>query len=573
VGDQQFVGQMGFPYLLAHGMGVPVNDASTQLKIPKAGTYHVWARTKNWVPGAWEAPGRFYIAVNDRQLANQLGKNTGWNWEYAGEIKLQKGEATISLKDITGFEGRCDAIFLSTNKNENLPLDLQELKVWRAKHSINKDSKKQVEKFDLVVVGGGIAGCAAAIAAAEQGLKVALVHDRPLLGGNASSEIRVHTLGIYGRFERILKMIDTEHYPNGSAEAINDQNKRTENMAKFKNIYLFLNYRAFASNGTSEKINSVDARHTSSGNIIRFEAPLFADCTGDGWIGYWAGAEYNYGREVATQYNENWDKYGSLWSPEKADNFVMGSSILWNSENAGTKVDFPKVPWALNVAINFAAKSGDWQWEFTKNELSQINDAESIRDHLFRAIYGSFYNYKYPNEDTKVFVAGKLKPVSSVKSQNRDSLQLKWVAYLLGKRESRRLVGDYFYTFNDVRNKTQFEDAVVYETRAVDVHYQENLLNSSMPDFLSEAMFYNTKMYSIPYRCFYSKNISNLFMAGRNFSCSHIGLGGPRVMNTTGQMGAAVGLAAAICKKHWVSPRVVYTNYLKEYLSLIEAQK
>jgi len=132
--------------------------------------------------------------------------------------------------------------------------------------------------------------------------------------------------------------------------------------------------------------------------------------------------------------SENWDKYGSLWSPEKADNFVMGSSILWNSENAGTKVDFPKVPWALNVAINFAAKSGDWQWEFTKNELSQINDAESIRDHLFRAIYGSFYNYKYPNEDTKVFVAGKLKPVSSVKSQNRDSLQLKWVAYLLGKR-------------------------------------------------------------------------------------------------------------------------------------------
>lgn len=222
MGDQQFVGQMGSPYLLAHGMGVPVNDASTQLKIPKAGTYHVWARTKNWVPGAWEAPGRFYIAVNDRQLANQLGKNTGWNWEYAGEIKLQKGEATISLKDITGFEGRCDAIFLSTNKNENLPLDLQELKVWRAKHSINKDSKKQVEKFDLVVVGGGIAGCAAAIAAAEQGLKVALVHDRPLLGGNASSEIRVHTLGIYGRFERILKMIDTEHYPNGPAEAIND---------------------------------------------------------------------------------------------------------------------------------------------------------------------------------------------------------------------------------------------------------------------------------------------------------------------------------------------------------------
>jgi hypothetical protein len=124
-----------------------------------------------------------------------------------------------------------------------------------------------------------------------------------------------------------------------------------------------------------------------------------------------------------------------------------------------------------------------------------------------------------------------------------------------------------------VRNATQFEDAVVFETRAVDVHYQENLLHSDMPDFLSEAMFYKTDMYSIPYRSLYSKNISNLFMAGRNFSCTHIGLGGPRVMNTTGQMGAAVGLAAALCKKHQVTPREIYKTYLKEYLNLIESQK
>jgi hypothetical protein len=571
--DQQFVEQMGSPYLLAHGMGIPVPDASTRISIPKSGKYYVWVRTKNWAPGNWEAPGRFYVSIDGNQLENQLGKNTGWNWEYAGETELKKGQRTLSLHDLTGFAGRCDALFLSTKKNEKLPHNLQELKAWRDKKTGKKHSKPQTEKFDLVVVGGGIAGCAASIAAAEQGLKVALIHDRPLLGGNASSEIRVHTLGIFGKFERIIKMIDTEHYPNGSAEADKDQKKRTENMARYQNISQFLNYRAFATNTIQEKISSVDARHTSTGKIIRFEAPLFVDCTGDGWIGYWAGAEYNYGREASSEYNESWDAHGLLWSPETADNFVMGSSVLWNSENAGKKVDFPKVPWAADVANNYAEKNGEWQWEFTKNELSQIDDAEAIRDHLFRAIYGSFYNYKYPNEQTKTFVRGKLKPISSDKVTERDSLRLKWVAYQLGKRESRRLVGDYMYTFNDVRNTTQFEDAVVFETRAVDVHYQENLLHSAMPDFLSEAMFYKTKMYSIPYRCFYSKNISNLFMAGRNFSCTHIGLGGPRVMNTTGQMGAAVGLAAAICIKHNVNPRDVYKSFLNEYLRLIESQK
>jgi hypothetical protein len=143
----------------------------------------------------------------------------------------------------------------------------------------------------------------------------------------------------------------------------------------------------------------------------------------------------------------------------------------------------------------------------------------------------------------------------------------------LGKRESRRLVGDHIFTFNDARDTTKFEDAVVFEKRAVDVHYQINLLDQDDPDFISEAMFYKTGQYSIPYRSLYSKNISNLFMAGRNFSCSHIGLGGPRVMRTTGQMGAAVGLAASICKKHSVNPRDVYISYLDEYLELIEKQK
>ncbi len=572
--DPQFVEQMGSPYLLAHGMGVPVKDASTEISVKKAGKYKVWVRTKNWVPGNWEAPGRFCLWVDGKRMERELGKNPGWNWEYAGNAELAKGNRKITLQDLTGFEGRCDAIYFSSIENEKLPTDPIALKLWRSEKSGDSFVPQKVQNYDLVVVGGGIAGCAAAIAAAEQGMNVALIHDRPVLGGNASSEIRVHTLGIYGKFERILKMIDTEHYPNGSAEAFKEDEKRMANVKKYRNINLFLNFRAFAANADNNKITSVDARQTSSGETIRFEAPYFADCTGDGWIGYWAGAEFSYGREASSKYGEQWEEHGLLWSPEKSDNFVMGSSVLWGSENAGKPVVFPEVPWAMDVAKDYAEANGEWQWEYSNNDLSQIEDAETIRDHMFRAIYGSFYNFKHQSTQSKFADEGVYSTLdNSVRQQKADSLQLKWVSYLVGKRESRRLVGDHVYTFNDVRDERQFEDSVVFEKRVVDVHYQVNLLDEEKPDFISEAMFYRTKPYIIPYRSLYSKNISNLFMAGRNFSCSHIGLGGPRVMLTTGQMGAAVGLAASVCKKYQANPREVYQSHLKEYLNLIESQK
>ncbi len=572
--DPQFVEQMGSPYLLAHGMGIPVKDAKTEINVETAGLYHVWVRTKNWAPGNWEAPGRFLISIDGKNLANELGRNAGWNWEYAGKIQLSKGGKKLALKDLTGFEGRCDAIYLTQKENEKLPTQMEELKKWRLAKTGTSEIPKNTVKYDLVVVGGGIAGTAASIAAAEQGMKVALIHDRPVLGGNASGEIRVHTLGIYGKFERILKMLDTEHYPNGSADALKEDVRRMENVRKYKNIELFLNYRAYAASAENSKITAVDARHTSSGEQIRFVAPLFVDCTGDGWIGYWVGAEYSYGREAASTYGESWDAHGVLWSPETPDNFVMGSSVLWGSENAGKRVTFPEVPWAMDVARNHSGANGEWYWEFSSNDLSQIDDAETIRDHMFRAIYGSFYNFKNQtaqNLSTDKEMVGNVD--TRLKQQKADSLQLKWVSYLLGKRESRRLVGDHIFTFNDAKDTTTFEDAVVFEKREVDVHFQINLLDQDDPNFISEAMFYKTGLYDIPYRSLYSKNISNLFMAGRNFSCSHIGLGGPRVMRTTGQMGAAVGLAASVCKKYNVNPRDVYKSHLSEYLELIEKQK
>lgn len=551
--DPQFVEQVGSPYLMAHGMGKIVDDAVTKINFKESGNFHVWVRTMNWAIGDWEAPGRFKLKINDVTLKTELGLRSGWGWEYAGEVNIDAIQAVdLALLDQTGFNGRCDAIYFSTQKVPP-PSSSKKLKTWRKSVLAEPNVPETIKNYDLVVVGGGIAGCAASIAAAEQGLKVALIHDRPVLGGNASSEIRVHTLGIYGHYERILKMLDTEHYPNGSFKAKIDQEKRDKNVKSFDNIDLFLNWRAYDTKAEQNTIKYVDARQTKTGERIRFTAPNFVDSTGDGWIGFWAGAEFTYGRESVEKYGEDWDKWGELWSPKQADNSVMGSSVLYQSKKGDKKETFPDVPWAKPTAKNHSAINGEWYWEFSRNDLHQIHDAEEIRDHMLKAIYGSFFNAK---QETK-----------------NDSIALDWVSYLVGKRESRRLVGDHIFTFKDVTEQRKFPDAVVMENREIDVHFQQNLTDAEKPDFLSKALFYETPMYYIPYRSLYSKNINNLFMAGRNFSCSHVGLGGPRVMLTTGQMGAAVGLAASLCKKYNVGPRAIYQGYLDEYLALIESQK
>lgn len=564
--DQQFAFQMGSPYLLAHGMGKPVANATTNVDFQKKGKYHVWVRTMNWAPGNWKAPGRFKLIINGQSIKEELGTQTGWGWQYAGEVKIKKSTVFLELEDLTGFEGRCDAIYFSTAKNTP-PDNKQLLDKWR----IQQKKKEEISSlhYDFVVIGGGTAGCAAAIAAAEKGLKVALIHDRPLLGGNASAEIRVHTLGQYGFFERIIKMIDTEHYPNGSDESIAENVKRMMNIGSYDNIQTFLNWQAVDVVVNDKTIQNVLARNTETNKQIRFEAPVFADCTGDAWIGYWAGAECMYGRESKMQYGEHADNPAGfrfdfnkslnhswsadndiVWSPEVPDGRVMGASLLWNSSKQPTSSIFPEVPWAMEVAKNHEAINGEWYWEYSNDLLSQIDDAEAIRDHMFKAIYGSFYNAKRHSENKNI--------------------ALKWVSYLLGKRESRRLIGDYIYTFNDVRNKVQLEDAVVFETRSVDVHHQQLLIDSTKPDFLSDAIYYKAS-YSIPYRSLYSRDIKNLFMAGRNFSCSHIGLGGPRVMKTTAQMGCVVGYAASLCVSKGVNPRDIYLTYLSQLMEYIKS--
>lgn len=556
--DQQFTEQMGSAYLLAHGLGKPVEDAETSVTIKQKGIYFIWVRTMNWAPGPWDAPGVFQIAVNDKVHKAKLGTQKGWAWQSAGMEGLEAGTAKIRLIDLTGFDGRCDAILLTTDENYQPPNNPRSLKNWREKmRTKNPELRHKVEKqhFDLVVTGGGIAGCAAALAAAEKGLRVALIHDRPVFGGNASEEIRVHMEGIPAQARHILEKIDTYHWPNGSAESIPDTRVRDSVMQNTPGIILFNPYRAHGVIMKGNRIKSVKAVHLSNGKRVILSAPNFVDCTGDGWIGYWAGAKYRYGRESREEFNENWEKHGELWSPEEPDQRVMGSSLLWNSSPSSDTLPFPEVPWAMDAAGSHAAVAGTWNWEYISDTLHQIEDAEWIRDFMLKAIYGSFYN--------------------AIQQEQYADYRLDFVGYLSGKRESRRLEGDYIYTFEDVRECRRFKDEVVEESRPVDVHYQQFLKNPNKPPFLTEALFFHNKTnrYYIPYRSLYSKNIQNLFMAGRCFSCSHIGLGGPRVMYTTGQMGVAVGYAASICEKYNCTPREVYHKHLVELLLLVRGER
>jgi hypothetical protein len=549
--DTQHYQQMGGCYLLAHGMGKPVANAKTKVAFPETGTWHVWVRTRNWCPGNWQAPGRFKLRVGGATLAMEFGaESERWHWQKGGTVEIaSRGAVEMELEDLTGFDGRCDAVYFDREPSPVLPNDdLRELAAWKDRLAGRAGRKIGEQQFDVVIVGGGISGCAAALAASSQGLKVALIQDRPVFGGNASDEVRVHTIGIAGKGEKIIGTIDTPHYPNGHADAILAQQKREATM-KNSGVSLFAHHIAIGLEKSGDRIASVEAREVTTGVIGRFRAPVFIDATGDGWLGFWGGAECRYGREAHTEFGELWDKHGDLWSPAKPDNRVMGTSVLWNSKTSDQPSEFPAVPWAMPVAREHQAIDGEWYWEYSANHLNQIDDAERIRDHVLRAIYGSFANAK--------------------KDPKNSHVALKWVAYVGGKRESRRLMGDHIYTMQDMAQRREFADAVVEEKREIDSHYQ--LAGTGSPsDFLSKALFYKTGgLYYIPFRSFYSRNIANLMMAGRCFSCSHIGLAGPRVMKTCGQMGIATGYAAALCKKHRATPREVGQRHIAELRRLI----
>ncbi len=543
--DTQFIAQMGSPYLLAHGLGRPVQDATTRVALPGAGTYRVFVRTKDWV-ARWEAPGapgRFQLLVDGQPLKTTFGtQGAVWHWQDGGTIDVSASEITLALHDLTGFDGRCDAILLSRDLSLVPPNEAAVMPRWRRQLLGQSESPTQRGGFDLVVVGGGYAGIATALSASRMGCRVALLQDRPVLGGNGSSEVRVWANGLIrrGEFPRVGEIVeefsDQATKSPGSAAEFGDALKESIVLAE-QNIELYLNQHAYQVEMDGSRVAAVSALNTRTGERTRFSGRLIADCTGHGTIGDLAGAQW-----------------------EMTPTQRMGMSNMWVWEELDQPVEFPETPWALDLEMDDFPyprdHHGEWFWE-SGFDKDPITDAEAIRDWNLRAVYGAFNAMKNR--------AGR---------EDHRTAQLAWIAYIGGPRESRRLLGDVLLSKDDIVEKRTFPDGIVPSTWSIDLHYAKKQYAQKYPDnpFISIAEFDarvdRTYGYPVPYRCFYSRNIDNLFMAGRCISVTHEALGTVRVMKTCGMMGEVVGKAASICTLHECWPRDVYTHYLEDLKEL-----
>ena len=512
--DVQFMDVMGSPYLLAHGCGIRVTDAKAFAEIPAAGVWRVWVRARKWVDGA----GAFKVCVGDRMLDRTFGVSQDeWAWEDGGEVALEKGSVRLALVDGDGFDGRCAGIVLTDDGTRPAgALSLADAAV------------AETVDADFVVVGGGVPGTCAAVAAARRGLKVALVQDRPVLGGNASSEIRVWSAG-EAKYPLVREL--RGWFMNRDANLVLSDAHRMRLVEDERTLSVHLCTRMFAAETAADgRIAAVKALDWRRNRVVRFRAPLFCDATGDGWLGYYAGADWRMGREARGEYGES-------FAPEKADDHTLGASLMWTSAAANTDIPFA-APWAEPHAQGVSAVRGEWNWEYGIRR-DMIQEGEAIRDRLLLAIYGAFSR-------------AKKDPVNA-------RLVLDNVPFLLGKRESRRLMGDWIYSEKDVTEKRLFEDAVAAGSWSIDLHYDDC---EPGVDFLTTCRQPHYGRYWIPYRSIYSRNVPNLFMAGRCFSCTHVGLGGPRVINTLAQLGCAAGEAAVLCRRDGIDPRGVWKKGL-----------
>jgi hypothetical protein len=405
--------------------------------------------------------------------------------------------------------------------------------------------------FDLTVVGGGLAGVCAAISAARGGQRVALVQNRPVLGGNSSSEVRVwvssataHGTQRYARECGIVGelFLDNEFTnPEGNPylwDLVVLQAVRRE-----ANIALFLNTDVReVTMRDAQTVESVHGWQMGSERHLEFRSPLFADCSGDGLVGFLAGADHTVGRESRAT-------YGEAWAPETADAITLGSTILFYTKDAGRPVPF--VPPSFAVRLEDTAiperrviRSGDngcaYWWIEWGGELDTIGDNERIRDELWGVIYGIWDYIK-----------------NSGRFPDAASMTLEWVGSVPGKRESRRFLGDHVLTQQDILEQREFDDPVAFGGWSIDLHPPQGVYSAERG---SQHLF-SDGVYAIPYRSLYSRNIANLLFAGRNISASHVAFGSTRVMATCAAMGEAAGTAASLCLQHGVSPRSLYTDH------------
>ncbi|MGQ9552686.1 MAG: FAD-dependent oxidoreductase [Anaerolineae bacterium] len=414
------------------------------------------------------------------------------------------------------------------------------------------------ETFDVIVIGGGLAGVCAAIAAARHGAEVALIQDRPVLGGNSSNEIRVSITGASagGRnpFARetgiIEELLIEDRYRSSTPYPVNGEPRPNwdwlllEWVSREENLALFLNTIALepVMDPESGAIRSVRAYQSGSEQEYLLHATYFIDASGDGAIAAQAGAEFRYGREGKLDTRES-------LAPIRGDKQVLGSSLMFSARNVGHPVKFTPPAWAYDYpdekAIPYRehdrVSEGYWWIEWGGNK-DTIADNEEIRDELLKMVYGIWDHIKNHG------------------SHKAENLVLDWVGSVVAKRESRRFIGDYILKQEDLEQRPQFPDAVAYGGWPIDIHPADGLKAQEMPTI----QIYCPGPYSIPLRSLYSRNVPNLFFAGRNISATHMAFSSTRVMGTCAVEGQAVGTAAAICRQYQCVPSELATRHIQE---------
>lgn len=417
--------------------------------------------------------------------------------------------------------------------------------------------RKETVKTDVTVVGGGLAGVCAAIAAARLGQTVALVNNRPVLGGNSSSEVRVwvcgatsHGIHRYARETGIMGELFVENqYRNKDGNPYLWDMVVLEAVQAEPNIQLFLNTDVHEAEAGEEadggrQIRSVTGWMMGSERSIRFESPVYLDCTGDGLVGFLAGAEFRMGREAR-------DELGEEWAPLVADDITLGSTLLFYTKDAGHPVKYIAPAMAIDITQtsiteNRIIRSGDngcayWWIEFG-GEQDTVHDNEAIRDELWSIIYGIWDYIKNSGK----FDAG--------------NMTLEWVGSLPGKREYRRFVGDYILNQNDILAQREFADRIGFGGWSIDLHPPQGVYATES----GSKHMYSDGSYHIPFRSLYSVNVNNLLMAGRDISASHVAFGTTRVMATCAVIGEAAGTGAALCAARGITPRELHANHLQD---------
>ena len=547
--DTQFVVNMGVPYLLAHGLGTPVGEAVASLEELARGSYYLYVYTYNWV-APWKeqyTPGLFEVSVDGRSCGT-FGRCPTWGWECGGIVEVGQRSSLI-LRDLTGFEGRCGLVYLTKEPCDTLPTGAEAVRAFYRRLK-GCEGVSETVQTELTVCGAGIAGICATLSAARQGVKTLLVGDRPVVGGNNSSEVRVWLGGktnfapfpSVGNIVNELEQAKVGHYGCENRGENYEDGKKLQKLLDEPCATVLLNHIATGVSTECGQIRSIEVWDYLHDRFLCVQTKLVCDSTGDGTVAYLAGGHF----EVTT-------------------NGHMGMTNPWYVEPTDGDDSFPSCPWAIDLkGVDFPGKPGVkdvyggemerslgcWFWE-SGCESDPIDKAEYARDLNLRAMYGAWDALRNHEGAYRGYRLG-------------------YASYVGGKRESRRFFGDLVLTKSDVLGGNTFADGCVPSTWNFDVHYPDRRFYEAFREgdgFITKDYHEPfQKPFFIPYRCLYSRNVDNLFLAGRNVSVSHDALGTVRVMRTGGMMGEVVGYAAALCLAKDTLPRQIYTEHLEEFL-------